>query len=124
MSDDQTFDEIIAASARRLQHPPPGPHPGDEFGSYKDEKGLRLTIERLTTELAEMTKDRDDWMACQEKSLGRLWVMQENYEAMKAAAEAREKALRAITGDIVDAAFSLCRIETCKEWDRRASEIV
>jgi len=55
MSDDQTFDEIIAASARRLQHPPPGPHPGDEFGSYKDEKGLRLTIERLTAELAEMT---------------------------------------------------------------------
>jgi len=118
MSDDQTFDEIIVTGTRELKAM--SEYPTD----FERLEAAEAEVERLTTELAEMTKDRDDWMACQEKSLGRLWVMQENYEAMKAAAEAREKALRAITGDIVDAAFSLCRIETCKEWDRRAEGIV
>jgi len=90
MSDDQTFDEIIVTGTRELKAM--SEYPTD----FERLEAAEAEVERLTTELAEMTKDRDDWMACQEKSLGRLWVMQENYEAMKAAAEAREKALRAI----------------------------
>ena len=89
---------------------------------------MKAEVAHLTAELAEMTKDRDDWMACQEKSLGRLWVMQENYEAMKAAAEAREKALRAITGEMRDDErvrdwYGKGGLGALTEWERRAGEV-
>ena len=82
-----------------------------------DEKGLRLTIERLTAELAD-ARDRVT-----------LWKSTaEGWRNFAKAAEAREKALRAITGEMLAESKWRSQYEigfgaACKEWARRAKEV-
>lgn len=111
---------------------------------FKTNKSLSVNdIHYLFAVVEGLTLDRDNWMGAQLDALDaitelrrqlaegqnayRVWSDAASLAAVKlAAAEAREKALRAITGEmsphprVWDDAWSNC----CAEWDRRAGGIV
>ena len=81
-----------------------------------DTTAIRAEVERLTTELAEMTNRRAVWEAMYHEA--HEWQRQ---------AEAREAALRAITGEMrAERSWQyrpLPGVWMLAEWDRRAGKI-